>query len=196
MMHRSIRRLLFPVAAMAIAVAASNVLVQYPFEPFGLADYLTWGAFSYPFAFLITDLTNRRFGPAAARHVVYAGFAVAVVLSVWLATPRIAFASGTAFLVGQLIDVGIFHMLRHRHWWQAPLASSLIGAAIDTAIFFTLAFAGTGIGEATYLGLVLPIWVGWAFFDFLVKASHAFIMLGPFRLVTMRWRRGAAGATV
>ncbi|TCT05867.1 hypothetical protein EDC22_11237 [Tepidamorphus gemmatus] len=179
-------RLSLPVAAMAMVVAASNVLVQYPFTPLGLADYLTWGAFSYPFAFLVTDLTNRRFGPVAARRVVYAGFAIAVALSVWLATPRIALASGTAFLAAQLVDVWIFHRLRRQAWWQAPLASSLIGATVDTTLFFSLAFAGSGIGEADYWGLVLPVWVAWAVFDWMVKLVHAVAMLGPFHLLRRR----------
>lgn len=183
-------RLLAPVAAMAMVVATSNVLVQYPFTPFGLADYLTWGAFTYPFAFLVTDLTNRRFGPAAARRVVYAGFGIAVVLSVWLATPRIALASGSAFLAAQLVDVWIFHRLRRQAWWQAPLASSLIGSTVDTALFFSLAFAGSGVGEADYWGLVLPVWVAWAAFDWLVKLVHAVAMLGPFHLLRRRTAPG------
>src|SRR5690348_4663118 len=99
------------VAAMAAVVVASNFLVQSPFEHFGLQDILTWGAFTYPLAFLVNDLTNRRYGPAAARKVVYVGFALAVVLSIWLATPRIAIASGSAFLVAQLIDVQVFNRL-------------------------------------------------------------------------------------
>ncbi len=177
-------RLAIPVAAMAAVVVASNILVQYPFAPLGLADFLTWGAFTYPFAFLVNDLTNRRFGPEAARRVAFVGFALAVVLSAIFATPRIAIASGTAFLTAQLIDVRIFHHLRHGVWWRAPLASSLIGSAVDTAIFFTLAFAWSGGGTANYWGLVLPIWVAWAFFDFLVKALHALAMLAPFRVIS------------
>ena len=106
------------IAAMVVVVTASNILVQYPIN-----DWLTWGALSYPFAFLVTDLTNRRLGPVSARRVVWAGFAFAVVLSAWLATPRIAGASGTAFLIGQLADVWVFDRLRHLKWWQAPLAS-------------------------------------------------------------------------
>lgn len=178
--------LFVPIGAMALVVVASNILVQYPFTPWGLADYLTWGAFTYPFAFLVTDLTNRRFGPKAARTVVYVGFAAAVVLSIVLATPRIALASGTAFLTAQLIDVAVFHRLRQRLWWMAPLASSLIGSTVDTALFFTLAFAGSGVGTADYWGLTLPVWVGWATFDFLVKAVHAVAMLGPFHLLRSR----------
>src|SRR5690606_1727631 len=112
------------VAAMVAVVAASNILVQFPvraqFGPLDLADLLTWGAFTYPVAFLVTDLTNRHFGPRRARLVVVAGFAVAVILSIWLATPRIAIASGSAFLVAQLLDISIFHRLRDAAWWKAP----------------------------------------------------------------------------
>lgn len=176
-----------PVGAMALVVVVSNILVQYPFEPLGLANYLTWGAFTYPFAFLVNDLTNRRFGPAAARRVAIVGFAIAVLLSIVFATPRIALASGTAFLVAQLVDVRIFDRLRHGVWWRAPLASSLIGSALDTALFFTLAFAWSGVGSASYWGVLLPVWVAWAFFDFLVKAAHALAMLLPFRMISRRF---------
>ena len=138
-------RLTVAISAMVAVVAASNFLVQFPVEyalgGINLADTLTWGAFTYPVAFLVSDLTNRHFGPAAARLVVLAGFALAVALSVWLATPRIALASGSAFLVAQLLDVSIFDRLRAGRWWQAPLISSLIGSVIDTVLFFSLAFA-------------------------------------------------------
>src|SRR5690606_40363626 len=106
------------VASMAAVVVASNFLVQFPFAHFGLAALLTWGAFTYPLAFLVNDLTNRRFGAAATRRVVCVGFAVAVVLSVWLATPRTAIASGSAFLAGQLLDVTVFNWLRRQAWWR------------------------------------------------------------------------------
>ena len=155
------------VAAMAAVVTASNVLVQYPIN-----DWLTWGALSYPFAFLVTDLTNRRFGPGAARGVVWAGFACAVVLSALLATPRIAAASGTAFLVAQLADVQVFDRLRNAKWWHAPLVSSALGSILDTALFFSLAFAGSG----------LP-WATWALGDLGVKAGFALVLLIPFRLL-------------
>ena len=104
------------VASMTIVVVISNILVQYPFAHFGLGELLTWGAFTYPFAFLVNDLTNRRFGKLAARQVVAAGFITALALSVWLATPRIAIASGSAFLVAQLIDIGVFDRLRASSW--------------------------------------------------------------------------------
>ena len=155
------------IAAMVVVVTASNILVQYPIN-----DWLTWGALSYPFAFLVTDLTNRRLGPVSARRVVWAGFAFAVVLSAWLATPRIAGASGTAFLIGQLADVWVFDRLRHLKWWQAPLVSSSLGSVLDTALFFSLAFAGTG----------LP-WVTWGMGDLGVKAVFAALLLIPFRLL-------------
>ena len=155
------------IAAMAVVVTASNILVQYPIN-----DWLTWGALSYPFAFLVTDLTNRRLGPGSARRVVWVGFTLAVVLSAWLATPRIAGASGSAFLVGQLADVWVFHRLRHLKWWQAPLVSSSLGSILDTALFFSLAFAGTD----------MP-WITLGLGDLAVKAVFAALLLIPFRLL-------------
>lgn len=162
-------RLAPSVLAMVLTVVASNILVQYPFTPFGLGDILTWGAFTYPVAFLVTDLTNRWFGPAKTRRVVYAGFAIAVLLSVFLSEPRIALASGTAFLVAQLLDVTVFNRLRAGSWWRAPLTSSSIGSAVDTAIFFSIAFAGSG----------LP-WTTWALGDFSVKMAVALASLLPY----------------
>ena len=126
---------------MALVVVASNILVQYPFDHFGMKDVLTWGAFTYPIAFLVNDLTNRRYGKSAARRVVFAGFLVAVVLSIWLATPRIAIASGTAFLTGQLLDIQVFDRLRRQSWWKAPFMATIFGSVLDTVIFFSLAFA-------------------------------------------------------
>ena len=184
------------VAAMAAIVAASNVLVQYPFFPFGLADLLTWGAFTYPVAFLITDLTNRRFGPRTARLVVLCGFAVAVAMSVVLASPRIAIASGSAFLIAQLIDVAVFDRLRQGTWWRAPLISSALASAVDTALFFTLAFAASfallgpndpfAIEASPLLGFAAadaPRWVSWALGDLGVKMLVALAMLAPFSLL-------------
>ncbi len=182
------------VAAMAIVVVVSNLLVQFPFEPFGLGELLTWGAFSYPFAFLVTDLANRTYGPRIARRVVYGGFAVAVVLSVGLASPRIALASGSAFLVAQLLDVFVFDRLRARAWWQAPLISSALGSAVDTVLFFSLAFSAgfafldTGLGLADgslafavpFLGGEVPLWVSLAFGDFCVKLAMALAALAPY----------------
>jgi len=193
----SASRLALPVAAMMAVVAASNVLVQYPVQQFGLAELLTWGAFTYPLAFLVNDLTNRRFGPAVARQVVYFGFALAVMLSFWLATPRIALASGSAFLVGQLLDIGVFNRLRRMSWWQAPLAGSLIGSALDTVIFFSLAFAGDADMSfpVTYAstGITVPLWVGLAFFDFLVKVGCALLALVPYGAL-MGWLKPWSGA--
>jgi len=182
------------VAAMAIVVAASNFLVQYPVQHFGLGEILTWGAFTYPVAFLVNDLTNRRFGPRAARLVVGTGFVLAVALSIWLASPRIAIASGTAFLVAQLLDVSIFDALRRQAWWRAPLISSLLGSVIDTVIFFSLAFAApfafldTAFGlddgslafPVAWLGAEVPLWVSLALGDFSVKLLIALAMLAPY----------------
>jgi len=194
--HVSITKLAIPVIAMMAVVAASNVLVQHPVPYFGLSEILTWGAFSYPVAFLVNDLTNRRFGPAVARQVVYFGFALAVVLSIWLATPRIAIASGTAFLVGQLLDIGVFNRLRRVGWWQAPLAGSLLGSAIDTVLFFSLAFAGDAdmSGATTYGSITVPLWVGLAFFDFLVKVGCALFALIPYGAL-MSWLRPWNGSS-
>jgi len=155
------------IVAMVVIVALSNYAVQFPIN-----DWLTWGALTYPVAFLVTDLTNRTLGPAAARKVIYAGFALAVVFSVWLAAPRIAVASGTAFLVAQLLDVAVFNRLRHGLWWRAPLVSSTLGSLVDTALFFSVAFAGSG----------LP-WITWALGDFGAKMVMAGLMLLPFRLL-------------
>jgi len=171
------------VVAMTVIVTASNFLVQYPIN-----DWLTWGALTYPVAFLVTDLTNRKLGARAARRVVYVGFALAVILSTILATPRIAMASGSAFLVAQLLDIFVFNRLRRARWWQAPLVSSTLGSIVDTALFFSLAFAGTSIP-----------WVTLAFGDLGVKLVMALLMLIPFRMllsVTAPVGRDAArGAT-
>eukprot|EP00998_Keelungia_sp_KM082_P010315 NODE_6512_length_635_cov_1.318898_g6489_i0.p1 GENE.NODE_6512_length_635_cov_1.318898_g6489_i0~~NODE_6512_length_635_cov_1.318898_g6489_i0.p1 ORF type:complete len:182 (-),score=31.35 NODE_6512_length_635_cov_1.318898_g6489_i0:17-562(-) len=159
------------VLAMAVTVVASNILVEYPL-PGVLADWLTYGAFTYPVAFLVTDLTNRARGAAAARLVVLAGFAIAVVLSLIVADTRIAIASGTAFLIAQMLDVTVFDRLRRATWWKAPLISSGIGSAVDTALFFSIAFVGTG----------LP-WQTWAMGDFTAKIIMALTCLAPFRLL-------------
>ncbi|MCB1427693.1 MAG: queuosine precursor transporter [Nitratireductor sp.] len=179
---------------MAVIVAASNFLVQYPFDHFGLKDILTWGAFTYPVAFLVNDLANRRHGPATARLAVFAGFAIAVVLSVALATPRIAVASGTAFLFAQLLDTRIFNGLRRRSWWQAPLVSTVIGSVLDTVLFFGIAFSAgfafldtwTGMEDGSlafavpFLGREVPLWVSLAFGDFCVKIATGIVMLAPY----------------
>ncbi|MBW8617565.1 MAG: queuosine precursor transporter [Hyphomicrobiales bacterium] len=182
MLSLSIHRLIVPVVAMTLVVVASNILVQYPFEPFGLGDYLTWGAFTYPVAFLVTDLTNRRYGPRVARQLVIVGFALAVVLSIWLATPRIAMASGTAFLVGQLLDITVFNRLRRQAWWRAPFVGSVIGSALDTALFFSLAFAGDPdmSGLVNLFGTDVMLWQSLAVFDFTVKMLIALIALLPY----------------
>jgi uncharacterized PurR-regulated membrane protein YhhQ (DUF165 family) len=179
---------------MATVVTASNILVQFPFEHFGLQDILTWGAFSYPIAFLVSDLTNRRYGKPAARRVVLAGFVVGVMLSVWLATPRIAIASGTAFLTGQLLDITVFGWLRRQAWWRAPLAATMVGSLLDTLIFFSLAFASvfavldTGLGNpdgslafsVPLFSLDAPLWVSLALGDLSVKIVMGLLMLVPY----------------
>ncbi len=188
----------FPfMALMAAVVVASNFLVQFPVDyalgALNLADLLTWGAFTYPVAFLITDLANRRFGPGTARLVVFCGFVIAVALSVWLATPRIAIASGSAFLLAQLLDVSVFDRLRNRVWWLPPLVSTIIGSGLDTLIFFGLAFSQAanliGPGDAfaseaaPLMGLFAmeaPRWVSWALGDLAVKLIVGLSMLLPY----------------
>ena len=156
------------VVAMTSVVAASNFLVRIPIN-----DWLTWGALSYPIAFLVTDLINRRVGPDSARRVVYVGFACGVALSLLTSTARIALASGAAFLLAQLADVWLYDRMRRLAvWWRAPLVSSTVASALDTALFFSLAFAATG----------LP-WVTWAIGDYGVKIAVACAMLIPFRLM-------------
>ncbi|MFK7763641.1 MAG: queuosine precursor transporter [Roseobacter sp.] len=193
------------IIAMAAIVVASNILVQFLF-----GNWLTWGAFTYPLAFLVTDVMNRVYGAAAARRVVFAGFMVGVACSLIgtqimgefgpLVTLRIAIGSGLAFLTAQLLDVAIFSALRSGAWWRAPLASTLIGSTIDTALFFSIAFSASlsAIEPATdvsWAGEILPIlgfgplaplWVSLAIADWAVKLSLALIALIPFRVITAR----------
>ena len=164
---------------MACVVALSNYLVQFPVNFFGLEHLLTYGAFSYPIAFLITDLSNRRYGKNIASKIVYLGFALGVFLTLYFSTNysdlisiRIAIGSGTAFLVAQLIDVHIFDKLRKKIWFIAPLTSSLLGSGIDTFLFFSISFYGTGIN-----------WITLSFGDLTVKIFIALMMLVPFRLL-------------
>lgn len=191
------RYVLIYAALMTLVVVASNFLVQFPVNGelagVNLADLLTWGAFTYPVAFLVTDLTNRQFGPAAARKVVFAGFVAGVALSFFTAVPRIAIASGTAFLIGQLLDISIFNRLRRMTWWHAPLAGSIAGSVLDTALFFSLAFAATFVAlgpnddfaleAAPVLGIFAaeaPRWISWAIGDFSVKMLVGLVMLLPY----------------
>ena len=176
-------RLFFILAfLMAVVVALSNYLVKFPVTYIGLQDLLTYGAFSYPVAFLITDLSNRRYGKNTAKKIVYLGFALGVFLTLYFSTNysdlisiRIAIGSGTAFLVAQLIDVNIFDRLRKKIWFAAPLTSSLVGSSIDTFLFFSISFYGTGIN-----------WITLSFGDLFVKIFVALMMLIPFRLLLIR----------
>ena len=197
------------ILAMAAIVLASNILVQFLF-----GQWLTWGAFTYPLAFLVTDVMNRLYGAAAARRVVLAGFVVGVICSLIgtqimlqgdgytypAVTLRIALASGSAFLLAQLMDVAIFDRLRAGRWWRAPLASTLVGSSLDTAIFFTVAFSGAlsflepgnDVSWAAEplpllgLGPMVPLWVSLGMADWLVKLSLALIALLPFRLIVSK----------
>ena len=202
-------KLLPGIAAMATVVVASNILVQFLI----LDGLLTWGAFTYPFAFLVTDIMNRFYGPADARRVVYFGFVSGVICSLIgsqiilegdgytypAVAFRIAVASGIAFLVAQLVDVFVFDRLRTVEWWRAPLASTLIGSVLDTALFFTIAFSASvpffsdaANGEISWawdmaplltFGFDTPLWVSLALADWTVKLSIALIALIPFRIV-------------
>jgi uncharacterized integral membrane protein (TIGR00697 family) len=209
------------VAAMALVVVASNVLVQFPVDGqvggLQFADILTWGAFTYPFAFLVTDLANRRYGPAVARRIVFVGFMLAVVCSI-LVPPllfkygfiefetaanrlvRIATASGAAFLTAQLLDVTVFNWLRRQSWWRAPVFGSLAGSVFDTAIFFGVAFSAAFafVGPSDAFALenaplfgVLPVetarWISWAVGDLTVKLLIAVFALIPYRLIAAKW---------
>ncbi len=192
------------VAAMVYVVVLSNVLVQYPLNAeiggVQMKDLLTLGAFTYPLAFFVTDATNRHFGPNKARLVVLAGFAIAVIWSIWLATPRIAIASGSAFLIAQLLDVSVFNRLRQTAWWLAPLVSSVIGSIIDTILFFGIAFApvfnaldfGSDDGSLGFgvpflgVGAEVPLWVSLAMGDFIVKILISLAMLLPYAVVAKR----------
>ena len=177
------KRLFFILASlMAAVVALSNYLVQFPINYSGLQNLLTYGAFSYPVAFLITDLSNRRYGKYTAKKIVYLGFALGVFLTLCFSTNfsdlisiRIAIGSGTAFLVAQLIDVNIFDKLRKKIWFAAPLTSSLVGSTIDTFLFFSISFYGTEVD-----------WITLSLGDLLVKILVAIIMLIPFRLLLSR----------
>ena len=214
------------VAAMAIVVAASNVLVQFPVQgtlgSLALADILTWGAFTYPFAFLVTDLANRRHGPAVARRVVLAGFAVAIVCSIVFPPllfrlgliefettagrlVRIAVASGAAFLAAQLLDITVFNRLRRQSWWRAPMFGTLAGSIVDTMIFFGIAFSAAfafvgppdafALEAAPLLGMFpaeAPRWFSWALGDLTVKLLIAIFALIPYRLIVARWSQPAA----
>ncbi|MBN9270165.1 MAG: queuosine precursor transporter [Mesorhizobium sp.] len=216
------------VAAMALVVVASNILVQFPMQGslggLALADILTWGAFTYPFAFLVTDLANRRYGPTVARRIVFVGFMLAVVTSIvsppllfragWIEFEthadrlvRIAAASGAAFLTAQLLDVTVFNWLRRQSWWRAPIFGTLAGSVFDTAIFFTVAFSAAfafigpsdafALEPAPLLGL-FPVeamrWLSWALGDMSVKLLIAVFALIPYRLIAARWMQPAVAA--
>jgi uncharacterized integral membrane protein (TIGR00697 family) len=213
------------VAAMALVVVASNILVQFPLQGevagLALADVLTWGAFTYPFSFLITDLANRRYGPSVARRIVFVGFMTAVVCSIVIPPllfrlgliefdtaaarlARIACASGAAFLSAQLLDVTVFNWLRRQSWWRAPIFGTLAGSVVDTAVFFSIAFAaafafigpddGFALEAAPLMGVFsaeAARWMSWALGDLTVKLAIAVFALIPYRLIAARWSQPA-----
>jgi queuosine precursor transporter len=202
------RSLIPGILAMAAIVVASNILVQHL-----VGQWLTLGAFTYPFAFLVTDLTNRLQGAAAARKVVIAGFIVGVICSLIgsqitgefgpLVTLRVAIGSGLAFLAAQLVDITVFNRLRSQGWWRAPFVSTLIGASLDTAIFFSVAFSAslsfiepgndvtwaTGLLPVLGVGPIAPLWMSLATADWLVKLSLAVVALIPFRVIVTNFTK-------
>ncbi len=199
------RGIIFGVIAMATIVVASNILVQFLY-----GNWLTFGAFTYPFAFLVTDLMNRIYGAASARKVVLAGFVIGIACSFVgtqiigefgpLVTMRIAIGSGTAYLVAQLVDVFVFDKLRKGAWWRAPLASTLVGSSLDTAIFFTVAFSAslsfidpaTDVAWANEMlpilgtGPIAPLWISLGVADWLVKVALSLVALLPFKILVSR----------
>ena len=198
----NLKSLVVPIMTMSIIVLVSNILVQ-----FLLGNWLTWGALTYPFAFLVTDITNRFYGITAARKVVLFGFIIGIFCSLVgtqfqgefgpLVTFRIALGSATAFIISHLLDISIFNYLRQERWWKAPLISSIVGSSLDTLIFFFVAFSGFliflepsndvswALEQVPILGMLgtSPLWVSLAFADFLVKLSLITISLIPFRFL-------------
>ena len=167
---------------MGIVIISSNYLVQFPINHFNLKEILTYGAFTYPITFLITDLANRRFGKESAKKIVYIGFILGILLTVFISTNfndvisiGIAIGSGTAFIIAQLIDIEVFQLFRFRKWFVAPITSSIFGSIIDTFLFFSISFLGTGVP-----------WVSLAFGDLLVKLLISLMMLIPFRLMMFK----------
>ena len=172
---------------MGVVVLFSNYLVQFPFNHYGFNGILTYGAFSYPIAFLITDLANRSYGKIIARKIVYLGFLIGIIFTLFFSTNfadlisvRIAIGSGSAFLVAQLLDVQIFDKLRKNSWYIAPLASSSIGSVVDTFLFFSIAFVGTEVP-----------WITLSLGDLAVKFFVALVMLIPFRLLLNTFKPAA-----
>lgn len=163
-------RLWRPLAAMTLVIVASNFLVQFPIN-----EWLTWGAFTYPVAFLVTDLTNRAAGPSDARRVAAAGFALALVVSMALAPWRIAVASGIAFIVAQILDIAVFNRWRQQSWWKAPFIGSVLASVVDTLVFFFLAFAGTELD-----------WLMLGTGDLAAKWAMAVVLLAPYRAMLPR----------
>lgn len=228
--HKSNFFVLLAIMAMVCVVVASNILVNFPVNAgigdIWLADLFTYGAFIFPIAFLITDLTNRAFGAARARVLVSVGFVVAIISSVtvpgylavqgWIQPEfvpsseriiRVSIASGTAFLTAQMIDVFVFDRLRAQGWWKAPFSSSMIGSILDTALFFTLAFApfvvflgdndDFALAQSPFLAVAsfeVPRWISWAVGDLMVKMAAALLLLLPYRFLYARTDKGLIAA--
>lgn len=196
--------LIFPIITMAITVAASNILVAYPVRLFGLEHVLTYSALVFPLVFLTNDFTNRLYGPAAARQVVYVGFIIAFIISLFLASVRISIAASIAFLLGQLLDIAIFTPLRSKTWWIAPLCASVFGCILDSALFFSLAFApqfsfldtafgfhDSSLGQYVgFYNFMIPLWLSIAIGSLGVKLIMSVAMVLPYGAILLFLKQG------
>ncbi len=192
-----LQKLIIPFTAMVGILVVANFVVQYPFEPFGLAQWATWATLVYPITFLVNDLTNRFYGTQLTTKLIMTSFPAGIVIAAVIVDLRLAIASGVAFLISQQLDNKIFDRLRDRLWWQGPLISSCLASLIDTWIFYAAAFAGkTAQGVyfgGSYFEYEAPLWVGWALGDLVFKFMIAVALLLPYRLVQLAWlsRRSA-----
>ena len=180
--------MIYSILAMIAVVVSANFLVQMPVP--GLEEYLTWGAVIFPFAFLVNDLTNRLMGPQKARVTVAIGAVAGVILSAILADPRIALASGAAFVVGQLLNIQIFNRLRDAAWWKSPAISSTIGSVLDTYLFFGIAFYGVPFMMEHVSYAPVPLWVSLASWDLVVKLAVAAIAIVPYGIIVTKLLKG------
>jgi uncharacterized PurR-regulated membrane protein YhhQ (DUF165 family) len=179
-----IKQLALPFIAMVGVIVAANYFVLFPFQPFGftaLAKWATWGTLIYPITFLVNDLTNRLYGTEQTTKLILASFVIGLSLAALVSTPRIAIASGLAFLIAQQLDNKTFHHFRNLAWWRAPLISSTIATFVDTWIFYIAAFWGA-TENADYFGFSLPLWVGWSSGDLIFKLALVLLLLLPYRV--------------
>ena len=189
-----IKKLTLPFIFMVGAFLGANYFVQFPFQPFGLKEYATWGTFAYPITFLVNDLTNRFYGTRQTTKLILVSFLAGLIIVGLTIDLRLALASAVAFLVAQQLDNKIFDSLRGGVWWRAPVISSLIASFIDTWVFYGIAFYGVS-ESADYFGFTLPLWVGWSVGDLAFKLALALLLLLPYRaflLLTLSRQNAAA----